>query len=117
MENTSLVLQLCPQLIGIHQISVVAKRHAALCVTYHHRLRIGAVGDTACRIANVSNGNLTFSQSLQVILMKYLMHKAKVTMITEHAVLVHGNACCLLTAMLQSKKAIIGQHRKILLGG
>ena len=114
MENTSVILELRAKLIGIDQIAVVAKCHAALNMTNDNRLGIAAVRIPAGRIPDMADNDLSLSKSRQILRMKNLMHKSPVLMITEHAVLVHRDSGCLLSSVLQSKQSVISQHRQIL---
>ena len=114
MENTSVILKLRTKLIGIDQIAVVAKRHAALNMPNNDRLGIAAVGIPACRIPDMADNDLSLAKGLKILRMKDLMHQSPILMITEHAVLVYCDSGGLLSSVLQSKQSVISQHRQIL---
>ena len=114
MENTAVVFESTAKLIGIDKISVMAECHASLDMLDDNRLGVASVGNTACRIADMTDRNIASAEAVQLFFIENFVNKPQISVVTENAVVIDGNAGRLLSSVLQGKQRVVSGERQVL---
>ena len=104
MKDRTAHLELAAQLRRVDKVAVVCYRHRALYVVHHKGLAVDALFVAGCGIADMPDRHASHSEFCKRI---SLTDKAEVLISRYDAVVVDGNACALLPAVLQSIECII----------
>lgn len=107
MENRTRKLQFLTQFGIVDKVAVVCYRHRALYVVHHKGLAVDALFIAGCGIADMPDRHASRSEFCKRISVKYLVDKPLIAVRVYNAVVVDGNACALLPAVLQSIECII----------
>ena len=79
-----------------------------------NRLGVASVGNPACRIADMADRNIPSAETVQLFFIEYFVNKPQISVITENAVIIDGNAGRFLPSVLQSKQRVVSGEREIL---
>ena len=102
-------LQLVPEGGGVAEISVVGQGHAALLVVDLNGLAVAPVGGPGGAVAGVAHRHSSPGESVQNLFGEDLPHQPQVLVGGEHPVVVDHDAAALLSPVLESIQAVIGQ--------
>ncbi len=108
VENRAGQLKFIAQLGGIGQVAVMGQRHRPFDMADDKRLCVRAHGRTRGGVATVRHTHIAARHRFQRRLGEYFAHKPQFTALIEDAVVVHGNAAALLSAVLQRVQTVIG---------
>ena len=119
VEDRALVFQLTAKLQRVGQVAVVAQGHRAAAMADDHRLGVGPHPAASRGIPDVAGGHVGrgTGQACQHRRGEHLVHKAKVAVATDHAVIVDRDAAALLTTVLQRVQCRVGGSGHIFRSG
>ena len=119
MEDGTLVFQLAAQLQSVGQIAVVAEGHSTPAMADDHGLGVGPDAAAGGSVADMAGGHMGrgLCQRAQHRRGEHLIDKAEVPVAVDDAVVVHGDAAALLSAMLQRVQGRVGGSGHILGAG
>ena len=100
LEDTALQLEVAAELGGVYQVSVMAECHTALDMIYDDRLRIDTISDTGSRITYMSAGNLTLSETVELILRHRFTDETELTVKTEYTLIIDDDTGRFLSSVL-----------------
>ena len=107
MKDGACKLQLLAKLRIVRQIAVMSYRHAALDMVYDHGLTVEPAFIPRRRVPDMPDRHASRTELCQNIFIKNIIYEALIAMRFYYAVIVDGNACALLTAVLESVKSKI----------
>ena len=102
-------LQLVPEGGGIAQVAVVGQGHAALLVVNLDGLAVASVGGSGGAVAGVPHRHGPLGKPVQDLSGEDLPHQPQVLVGGEYPVVVDHDAAALLSPVLESIQAVIGQ--------
>ena len=106
-ENAAGQLYLSAQLARVDKISVVCDGQIALAVGNAYRLCVFTRRMTGCGVTDMSYRNGA-RHAVQNLLIKHFVDQSDVLMTLDDAVVVDGDAACLLSSVLQCKQSGVG---------
>ena len=113
VENRTFQFQLVTKLVGIDQVSVVCQCNSSLDMIDHNGLCVVAVIGTGGAVADMPDGNLTASETVENIRSKNVVDKTDVLVGGKGALVIDDNAAGFLPAVLKCEQSVIGGACKV----
>ena len=109
MEDSAVELELAAKLIGVAEISVVGECQFALLVIDLNGLAVCSAVVARGAVARMSDSHGALRELQQIVARKDFVDNAHILARGKHAVVVDDYAAALLTSVLQSVEAVVGE--------
>ena len=111
MEDSAVELELAAKLIGVAEVSVVGKSHLALLMVDLDGLAVRSAVAAGRAVARMGDSHGALRELQQIVARKDFVDKSDILARSEHSVVVDDYAAALLSSVLQSIEAVVGEIR------